>query len=380
MRAVGFKVSPRQIMWPPAWRELGGVRARFFLEQARELLAEGKLREAASSLTVAYEMNPGDYEIALTLAEFYQVGRPAAVDPFFEHLMRNHPERRDETALVWFRSLLLRGRLDGVGMLAARQLADGPGDAAAWTHALLFAARLTDETTVLAEAASDKKIPERVRQVLNLELRLRRAGRADALRLLRLEPQRGDFPYARVHRVERLIEFGDSDEALSLLEQSRDVMAGRDVVRLALAAHAAGRNRLALIGEAEVLLARDKEASTTAVALLAQHLVVHPNEAILVRCIAALGQLPSDSPAARNEAVAAVYCAAVVGGRRAELPEIRRHYLGAAEASAVFTPEDVLVRNNWATFSLLTVIRPVSLELNYAILERLFVEKSVVGK
>ncbi|MDP2138092.1 MAG: hypothetical protein Q8J74_09570 [Candidatus Didemnitutus sp.] len=380
MRVVGFNVSPRQIMWPPAWSELDGVRARFFLEQARELLAEGKFREAANSLTVAYEMNPGDYEIALTLAEFYQVGRPAAVDPFFEHLMRNHPERRNETALVWFRSLLLRGRLDGVGLMAARQLAGGPENAAAWTHALLFAVRLTGETGVLKEIAGDEKIPARVRRVLELELRLRQANRADAPRLLQLEPIDADFPYARVHRIERLIEFGATNEALALLEQGRGMMAGRDVVRLALAAHAVGRNRLALLGEAEVLLARDKGTSASAVALLAQHLVVYPNEAILARCLAAVGELPADSPALRNEAVAAVYAAAVVGGKRAELPAIRRHYLVPAEASAIFTPEDVLARNDWATFSLLKVIRPMSADLNYAILERLFAEKPAAKK
>lgn len=375
MRVVGFKVSLRQVFWPPAWHELSEVRARFFLDKSRQAFAEGNFREAANSLVVAFEMNPHDYEIALTLAEFFQSGRPRVVDPFFEHLLRIYPDRREATARVWYRSLLQRGSLDGLAALALQQLAAGGEEAAVWTHALIFSVRFSGGVERLAEAAAGERVPVPVRELLQFETRLRQTTPALAVRLLQSEPLRKDFSYALVHRVERLIEFGAWADALDFLQLHRESMSGRDVVRLALAAHAVGRNWLALQREADLLLAQEPASRAAALDLLAQHLVVYPNDAILVRCIAALKSLPNVPAEAHDQAVASVYSAAVIGGRRAELAAIRGYLPSSGAVKATFTPEEVLLRNGWVPTTLLAVIRPMSAELNYAILERVFANR-----
>lgn len=61
MRSIGYEVTWRQILWPPAWSELRGVRANLFIQQARERYAAGEVREAIQALTVAYQLNPSHY-------------------------------------------------------------------------------------------------------------------------------------------------------------------------------------------------------------------------------------------------------------------------------------------------------------------------------
>ena len=131
----------RQIIWPPAWHELQEVRAELFITKARASYAKGQVREAINSLSIAYQLNPERYEVGMMLAQFYQAGNPVHADALYRRLLIQHPERSKETARAWFLSLLARGRLRDVGELARRQLVAEPEQAAAWTHALLFATR-----------------------------------------------------------------------------------------------------------------------------------------------------------------------------------------------------------------------------------------------
>jgi len=74
MHYIGYQVSVRQIIWPPAWQELKGVRADLFIEQARAKYAAGQVREAIQSLSIAHELNPKHYEVAMMLAQVHQAG------------------------------------------------------------------------------------------------------------------------------------------------------------------------------------------------------------------------------------------------------------------------------------------------------------------
>ncbi|MBE36615.1 MAG: hypothetical protein CMI16_13840 [Opitutaceae bacterium] len=87
MRAIGYEVSLRQVIWPPAWDELREVQAEFFIAQARQHYTDGEVRE--------------------------------------------QPDRRSETTRVWFQSLLSRGRMDEIAQLAQRQLSVEPEQASA---------------------------------------------------------------------------------------------------------------------------------------------------------------------------------------------------------------------------------------------------------
>lgn len=379
MRVVGFDVTVRQIFWPPAWSELRGVRAEYFRAQAKTLFAEGKFREAANALNVAYEMDPQNYEAGVALAEFYQVGRPDLVDNLFRHLMRQHPERRPDTAQLWLRSLLGRANLTGVADLASRQLAAATDDVDAWAHALVFAVRGLRQPELLEAAAANGQVPEPVRRVLALEARVRRSPRDEAAAVLLREPLPAELPYARLHRIELLIDFGEGFEALEWLRQGREQMGGRDFARLTLAAHAALRNRAALERDVRFLLAPEQQGRASGVAVVALHLVRHPEPRLLELCLEALpalAALPAEQAAYRDRALAAVYCAAMLGGQRGRLAEIRGQMSAEAERTTV-SLEEVLARRNWPPVLLLTLVRPMSLELQYALLDRLIADSAL---
>lgn len=374
MRVVGFEVTLRQIFWPRAWSELRGVRADYFRAQAKELFAEGKFREAANSLNVAYEMDPLNYEAGVALTEFYQVGRPELVDNLFRHLMRQHPERRADTAQLWLRSLLGRANLAGVADLSTLKLRGATTEAGAWTHALVFASRVMRRPDLLEAAAADEAVPVAVRSLLAFEAQVRRSPPAEAREVLLREPLSSDPPYARLQRIELLIEFGEGFEALEWLRQGREAMGGRDFARLTLAAHAALRNRAALERDVRFLLEPGQQVNAGGIAVVALHLVRHPDPALLELCLQALPALqamPAEQALARDRALAAAYCAAMLGGRRDRLAEIRAMLsTGEADRTTV-TLEEVLARRNWAPMLLLTLVRPMSLELQYALIERL---------
>jgi len=236
MRAVGFPITPRQVFWPPAWSELGTVRAGFFRTQAERRLEAGLVREALAALRVANDLEPGNYRSGLLAAQLQQLVRAERADAEFRRLYDLHPDHREDTARIWLGSMLARAQLRGVAQLARRRLAETTVDGPVWLHALLVALRLEQRWDVLANAAEDPALPEPVRRLLALELRLRREDAATLCRTLAALPPPTDA-YAALHRVERLLEFGDSLEALQALQESASVLAPRDHVRLALAAH-----------------------------------------------------------------------------------------------------------------------------------------------
>ena len=44
MHAIGYQVTLRQVVWPPAWHELQAVRADLFIDQARINYKAGRVR------------------------------------------------------------------------------------------------------------------------------------------------------------------------------------------------------------------------------------------------------------------------------------------------------------------------------------------------
>lgn len=374
MRGVGYEVSPRQILWPRAWSELRGVRADFFVAQARTHLEGGRFREAIAALGVAADLRPEDYETAMLMAQVTHLTRPESVDLVYRRLYEIHPERRSETSRVWFRSLLARGQLGGVAELARRRLMASGEDWAVWAHALMFAERWVGKWEVLEDRLVRDHLPAAARSVLDLEVRIRRAEALEAKRLLVAEPVPQEA-FAVVHRAERLVEFGDPMEALLQLKEHRAALPAKDYVRLVLAAHAAARNRAALEREVRGLLARRGAEHAGAVALVAQHLVIYPNAELLDECRAAALLLPAGTEA--GEAWAALYCAAAVAGRSAWLPEISAKFASASEVTRTNQErvDQLIASPNQSPLKLLTVVRPMSIELNYAILERVLVTR-----
>lgn len=370
MRAVGYRVSLRQIFWPLAWREMRQVRADLFREKGEAALATGHPREAIAALRVARQINPGDYASGMLLAQLLHLVQPDAADGLYAQLLSQHPERGKETARIWCRSMLARGQMSGVAALALARLEAEPDGTAAWTHALITAARWTRNWAILTTAMDDARLPAETRAICALELKLRRTDAAGARALLEAQPAPAT-PYAALHRVERLIEFGDTFEALDLLRAARGLLAGRDVARLTLAAHAVGHYPARLERESGILLDASGADAAAGVAIVAQHLIRYPDAGLLQRCREAFFRLPVG--AGRDEAAAALFCAAALAGQIDWLPDIRKQFAGQDAASLVAQQriEERLRAKDWPPLFLLTVVRPVSAELNYAVIERM---------
>lgn len=370
MRVVGYRVSLRQIFWPRAWSELRQVRADLFREKALAALSAGRSREAITALLVARQINPGDYASGMMLAQLLHLVQPEAVDAIYAQLLTHHPEQGKETARVWARSMLARANMSGLAGLALARLEVEPDGVAAWTHALITAARWTHNWNMLTAVTGNPKLPAEARAVCALEIRLRRVDTAGARAILSAEPAPAT-PYAALHRVERLVEFGDAFEAIDLLAVARPVLAGRDVVRLTLAAHAVGRNRARLEREVGSLLQAHGADAAAAVAIIAQHLIRYPDEALLVRCREAFDALPQGP--GRDDGAAALFCAAALAGKIEWLPEIRKQFSGQDAAGLVAQQriEERLRGTGWTPLFLLSVVRPVSADLNYAVIDRM---------
>ncbi|QYM78760.1 hypothetical protein K0B96_15870 [Horticoccus luteus] len=373
--AVGLRASPRQILWPPAWHELRQVRAEYFVEKAETLLAQGHPQEAALSLTTAYEMNPDSYAIGMIVAQFYWTWRPDLVDGVYAHLVQTHPEHHDETTQVWLRSLLARGDLMGVAKLARQELARQDGDPSPWTHALIVASRLLEKPELLDDVARDP-IPDAVKSVLTLEARTQRMPPDAARDLLFFGSTPSAFAYANFHRIDRLIELGAPTEALTLLEELRNTMKGRDVLRLVLAAHAVGHNRAALEREAQQLVAPERGAGATGVTVLALHLIAYPDPDLLTLCITAWRRLPRAPAEGRDDATEALYFAAILAGAKEDLPELRAALVDAKRSNpmSLNRVEELLRQRavDWPVQAMLPLVQPMSLELNYALLEKYY--------
>lgn len=371
MRAVGYEVSPRQLFWPPAWSELRGVRAEFFRRESQVFLEQGRFREALAALDLASELEPQDYATGLLLARVDHFARPEHVDRLYRRLYDRHPERRAETAQAWFRSLLGRGQLAGVSDLARRRLETTPEDWPVWLHGLLFAARLERNWTSLERVARDERTPRPARDVLEFELRLRGAEWEEARRLLLREPVVRQ-PYPLRHRVECLLEWGEGMEALQLLREHRSDFGQRDYAQLTLAAHAVARNRVALERDVRELLERPSGELAGALAVVAQHLVRYPNRAVLELCRQAVVRLPAEDAPHRGEALAALYCALALDGQVEVLGAVRDRMAAADRVapSSQQRVEEAFRQGGTSPLLLLLVVRPVALELNYAVLAR----------
>jgi hypothetical protein len=325
---IGYRVTPRQVFWPPAWHELKQARVQLFIDQARGHYQAGRIREAISALAVAYELAPDNYSAGMMLAQFYQAGNPEAADRIYLRMSQVHPEQRNETARIWFRSLLARGRLADVAELARRQIVNDPKQATAWTHAFVFSARVMHKPELFEQAASDAKLPAEVREVLRFEAAVRQASGVNLRRVLLETPLPPGFIYARKQRVELLIEFGFTNEALQLLSGSQVALGGRDVVLLALDAFASAREVERTRQEVENLLAPAKKIGPAELTLIAQHLVAHPDARLLAETVNALPRLEGLAPEQTLEVHLNLLCAAGAAGDAVRFAEVKNAALG----------------------------------------------------
>jgi hypothetical protein len=381
MRGVGFKVKLASLWWPPAWSEVRGAQAEYFVQQAKDAYTRGEMREVMRSLGVAQSIAPANYEVGMLMARFNQIANPVFADSTYARLLTEHEARRNETAEVWFRSLLARNRLSEIAELAGAQIKSDPTRAAVWVHALVFAARQQERPEWLEVATQGDAVPAAAKAVLMLAARVQRsASAAERRTLLLTTPVRTDFPYDVVYRIEQLIEDGFTDDARAALAASRNQLPGRDIARLTLAAYARAANDAQVRQEFAGLFSPERNVRVAELELLALHLVRYPSAGLVREVIQATERVTAESAEAQAQLYFALIMAAGVQRDEEAMEQAERKLQGLLGRNL---PVVTKVRDFYfvspmsgsgsgpALANLLPEITPLSLELNYALLAQL---------
>jgi len=372
LRLVGYPVNVFHVAWPPAWHRVGEARGWFFMEKARRAFAANRPSEAVLYLSNAYEFDPSNYDVGLTLAKTLQSGQPVLSNRVYANLLHQHPARRDDTAQVWFRALLARGDFEAISVLAHDEVLAGGQHASAWMRALVFAARQSRNDAALRtlrESTSPAAMPWR--PLLDTELLLHAGHTVEAHTFLTQGDWRRVPLYGIYYQVSQLTEMNDVFAALDLLAQKGTAIDDETRVALQLAAYArqgADRPLRQLVSQ---LLAA--ELNQPVIKLLSAQLIRWPDPAFLARLYARFRaeKIPFNTDTAG--AYFSLLCAAGVNADWPMFSELRATITERAGASAGFLAEleDFFRGRSSATrITALLPGLPLPLEVNYALIER----------
>ncbi len=379
LRTVGYPVSIFEVGLPHLWGRLSQARGWFFFEQSKRAFANGNAPEGLMYLANAYDFDPGNYRIGLTLAKNYQVGQPAHADEVFARLIRDHPDRRSTTAQDWFRALLPRGNFQKIIALARDQVLEDPAQAHVWMRALLFATRQQDDDQPLRDLlANSAPAAATWHRLLQTELQVRAGREAEARRLLT-----GSWPtpaagtaagkFTLVYRVSTLTALRDTFAAMDLLatHQGLDDEARKTLL---LDAYAVAGAHTAIEREVDALLApRLTMANLATVKLLCAQLIRHPDPGLYRRVYDKMER----ERIALDSDTAGIWCSLLVtAGAVGDLP--RLHDLAERLKGVGSTPFLALVvveaffRGETSERRITSVLPflPLPIEVSYALIER----------
>lgn len=219
MRAARYDVSFVSILLPTHWREVRNSQERLYAARAQQALQRGNYQEAILALDMVCQLNPRNYSAGIALAGLTQVAaNPLISEHIYERLMHDVPEKRIQTAQIWFRTLLARASYDKIVPLAVTMLTEDPEQRGAWLNALLFAARQGKDAKALAGVLVDNpNLPDWCSTIITLEQQLLEGRIESALPGLTRVYRRPGANYLPYFQIERLVSQGFPDEASNVL-------------------------------------------------------------------------------------------------------------------------------------------------------------------
>ncbi|MCF3651974.1 tetratricopeptide repeat protein [Synoicihabitans lomoniglobus] len=373
MRHIGYPVTVEMIAIPQNWRDIDQARSTYFLQKAEESYQAGKLNEAVMSLSLAYEYDPTNYDAGLSLAKLWQAGRSDMSNLLYERLMTDHPEQQRRTAQTWLRALLPRADYSAIEELAAVAFEFDPDFTPAWIHALLFANERTQNTALLTKLLQNKATySPGVREVLTLETEIRARPGQFGQALLGHPPKPETPGFVVYYQLRRLIEMGDAESALRLLETLQTRLSDRDRISLQLQAYSSQPEFAASYARLLEQLVNIPP-SLVQIELLCAHLIAHPQPEFYRIVRARIDPMELTKPTEQIAGLIALFSLAAShtdGDRMEQLAAILRQQTGtrfnalSAVQAMVRAPDQVFVE------SVLPTLQPLSLELVYAMLER----------
>lgn len=219
MRAAGYEVAYVTVAWPPRWPELRGSQESLHAKRARDAMAAGDYQSAILSLQTVCLLNPQNTGAGLTLAYLLQLaGQSAVAEHTYQRLMHDVPEQRPAIAQVWIRLLLARANYTDIKPLATAMLSEDSHHREAWLHALLFAARQSNDPAALEPLLSGEHgLPNWSVDLVRIEQQILQHQTDKALpRLTRVYPA-NTSPYVPFYQADRLLRLGYAEEAANLV-------------------------------------------------------------------------------------------------------------------------------------------------------------------
>ncbi|HVT74248.1 MAG TPA: hypothetical protein VHD61_14015 [Lacunisphaera sp.] len=324
MRAAHYEVDYASIVRPWHWRELRGAQERLYARRAQQAMQRGNYQEAILALDMVCQLNPRNYSAGIALAGLTQVAaNPFIAEHIYERLMVDVPEKRIQTAQIWFRTLLARGAYDKIMPLAQTMLSEDSAQRGAWLNALLFAARQVHEPKFLADVlVKDPHLPDWCSELIALEKELlegRVAAALPGLTRIHREPAANFVPY---YQVERLLLLGRIDDANTVLNGYGDQMQPDEASFLRLRVYRAKKWDSLAAAEMENLL--QYPMAPRVIAQFCAFLIGHPDADDARRYYA---RFAAAAPAIGVDTVSlyqATYLAIAASGEDAAAEDVRR--------------------------------------------------------
>lgn len=236
---TGVHVPYWQVAWPGGWSEVSKARGQAYVARAEQAMADRRYEEMMLCLQSALHSDPQNFSAQLYLANIAWVqGNYPVANERFGTLLRAFPEQGPLVARAWLPKLLVLGDMRGVKELALPMLTADTGAPGPWAHALIFAARQTDDAAVLAQAMQLPKLPEVFRPIFAANA----AGISGQLQparklLAELLPAGDHAAFIAYQQLEGLLEFGAPETALALVEKGKPLLDSSQLLYFRLRAY-----------------------------------------------------------------------------------------------------------------------------------------------
>jgi hypothetical protein len=369
LRAVGYRVKPADVLWPPHWNRVHEARADYYERLGLAAYARGDARACYLALLQAHVLRPDDFAIDRLLAQVAQTLDPELADDLFANLVQSpDPHRAANAAEQWAPALLARCSFSQLAQLSADMLHRGGPDAAAWTNALVFStAHLPDASLVRRVLAQPGPPDAASRAVLAWSLQ---AGSEKLNTELLAAGRDSPSVYLRHYALQRLIRAGQAAAVLPVLTPAAG-LPPREAEELRLAAwgelkwtEPRRREIEGLVGGAEV--------SPGVVEMLAAQLISYPDRRAAELLFGAVERHPPAPTPANYPSYAALACLAGVERDAARLNALtallgkiaERPFGRATQVSEVFLDR----APNHSLSPALVALQPLPLEVMFAIL------------
>lgn len=372
LRAVGYPINILHVAWPGLWYRVPQARGWFFFERSNRAFAAGKPAEGLLYLANAYEFDPANYAVGLTLAKNYQAANSHVSDLIFSRLVHDHPAERTTTMWEWYRALLARGDFEKINRMAHDQLLADPAHGHAWMRALLFATRQAgDDAPLRALLADPSPAAAPWHRLLETELLIRSQKNREAYSALLRQWPPDSPPFTLYYRVSALTALGNTLDAIDLLLRSPIKLDDEASTTLKLDAYAAAGMKRLLQNQVDALLSARLDLPR--IKILCAHLIRWPDAEIFARLYdgVARSQLTLSSESA-GIWFSLLCTAGVVGDRehlRAFVERLKHEsnapFLALSSVEAFFRGESSIER-----ITTLLPVLPLPLEVDYALIDR----------